>query len=220
MTDPIRVISKIKNNRLMEFRESLNMGCREFAEKVAGVSYQMYLDLESMRRYPTEKMARKIAEATGMGVDYLFPGFLKRVARTTAVTSIPEFACVSLQEASQKVLPSPEAAYFRKEMSRVIRDILSKHLSVREAFVVRARFNGATLEELSKKHGVSRGRIRQIEWAALTKLRRPGVRETLAPFAFLERGNLGVSAEGCTVTVRDTVTAVNTPSIIVTVICY
>lgn len=72
---------------------------------------------------------------------------------------------------------NPEASYEKDELSRIVNAMLDKHLTEKEANVIRLRSGlGAdgkvcTLDEIGKTYGVTRERIRQIEAKALRKLR-------------------------------------------------
>ncbi|MER3467698.1 MAG: RNA polymerase subunit sigma, partial [Thermoflexus sp.] len=73
--------------------------------------------------------------------------------------------------------PSPNQIAYQNLLREKIEEILST-LSPREARILRLRFglvNGRcyTLEEVGKKFGLTRERIRQIEGRALRRLRHP-----------------------------------------------
>ena len=73
--------------------------------------------------------------------------------------------------------PTPSQSVYTKLLSEKINEILDS-LPSREARILRLRFgleNGRyyTLEEVGKKFGLTRERIRQIETKALRRLRNP-----------------------------------------------
>jgi RNA polymerase primary sigma factor len=81
---------------------------------------------------------------------------------------------------------SPEDAMIRMDLSDRTKQVLSK-LDPREAHVLRMRFGigvGAerTLEEVGQDFDITRERIRQIETAAVRKLRNPRHKRTLEGF--------------------------------------
>ena len=68
-------------------------------------------------------------------------------------------------------LPSPEDSLLAAETSAIVNEVLGT-LNPREKEVLHQRFsNDATYEDVSKIHGVTRERSRQIELKALRKLR-------------------------------------------------
>lgn len=72
---------------------------------------------------------------------------------------------------------NPESAYIKESNGDVVNAVLDT-LSDREANILRLRFGisgkkAMTLEEVGKKYGLTRERIRQIEAKALRKLRHP-----------------------------------------------
>ncbi len=73
--------------------------------------------------------------------------------------------------------PTPTQIAYQNMLSEKIQEVLAT-LSPREARILRLRFgleNGRnyTLEEVGKKFGLTRERIRQIEGKALRRLRHP-----------------------------------------------
>jgi RNA polymerase primary sigma factor len=76
-----------------------------------------------------------------------------------------------------KDIPTPSQSVYTKLLSEKIEEILES-LPFREARILRLRFgleNGRfyTLEEVGRKFGLTRERIRQIETKALRRLRHP-----------------------------------------------
>ena len=73
--------------------------------------------------------------------------------------------------------PSPEEIAIRNDDRSRLLKIMEKHLSPREYVVMNARFGldgttPMTLAEVGIEYGLSRERIRQIEFSALKKLRK------------------------------------------------
>jgi len=85
---------------------------------------------------------------------------------------------LTLMETLISSLPSPEEQLIQTDLARCIENSLSS-LKERESTVLRLRFgltgsgNGATLEEIGQRFGVTRERIRQIEAKTLSRLRLP-----------------------------------------------
>jgi len=85
-----------------------------------------------------------------------------------------------------KTVMSPEQHVLRQALRQQLEEVLST-LSEREEQVLRYRFGleddtEYTLEQVGKKFGVTRERIRQIEAKALRKLRHPHRAKYLRPF--------------------------------------
>ncbi len=173
--DPIRIVSKIRNNRLQSYREGLNLSCAEFAE-VIGIGYTTYLSIEACKYYPSTKLTEKIAAASGCDAEWLFPKYLKTISRTVAVTTIPDHALLPLTAASKLIADgTPESECEISELKQTI-DAVLKTLTPKQEAIIRMRFgfeggDEATLNEVAKRFCVTRERVRQIEAKALRKLR-------------------------------------------------
>lgn len=87
---------------------------------------------------------------------------------------------------ANKAILTPDEEYLKTELSDSVNDLLSR-LNPREQNVIEMRFglNGeaaSELEEIGKKFGITRERVRQIEAAALKKLEKnapPGLKDHL-----------------------------------------
>ena len=79
--------------------------------------------------------------------------------------------------------PAPDENVFTREAGRVVSKVLKKSLTEREFDVVSSLFcfgdsQPTTLEEVGKRHGITKERVRQIREQALRKLRRnPALRQ-------------------------------------------
>jgi len=185
--DPIRIVSKIKNNRLMEYREGLGKSTKEMAGLI-GISYASYLNLEGCKHYPSQTMARKIADATGNDVEWLFPGFLKTISKTTAIHTIPESNLIALSEVKQALLTdgTQDKDLFLSEMNDAIQRALTL-ISPREKRILEMLYglNGEcehTQVAIAKEFCITHERVRQIEEHALRKLRNPNRSRLLRNF--------------------------------------
>ena len=176
--DPLRVISRLKNNRLMEVREQMEMSPRQFSGFL-GISYQTCLELESLKRFPSERMARKISERTGFGVDYLFPGYLIKISTTVAVTHIPEAVLLPLLEAKSLLTDGGIGAAESRLQNADLRKLFSTEflrLTEREEEVIRLHYYDDFSEtQIAGRLGCSQTRVIQILHRALMKLRRSDV---------------------------------------------
>jgi RNA polymerase sigma factor (sigma-70 family) len=187
---PIRTVTKIRNNRLQSWRESI--GLSPFAAaKLIGISYPHYLDIEALRHYPSEGTALKISAATGISVSYLFPDYFKSIAKTVAINTIPEEIFLPLLSAPKELLmiPAPQNESDKEITKDLLRDSISEALSTltqREARVLRMRFgfdgDSKTLDEIGESLAISRERVRQLCEKGLRKLRSPGRARLLIKF--------------------------------------
>jgi RNA polymerase sigma factor (sigma-70 family) len=187
MNDPVRVISKIKNNRLLSLWEDSGLKLSDFVAKL-GISLNMWYHLVSLKKYPSEITARKLAEATGMGIDELFPGFLKKITKTVAVRTIPEHELVALAEVDEaKLITSgdQEENLFQGEMKDALRSAINT-LNTRTEIVLKMRYGidgpECTLDEIAARFNITRERVRQIETRGLRQLRHPSRSNMLHEF--------------------------------------
>ena len=163
----------------METRESLGKTPREMAS-ICGISYDTYLEIEGCKRYPSEKMARKISVSLGSDAEWLFPEALASISTTCAVHKLdaPEF--LSLDSANNLAIegPLPDDVENRLQEKEIIKSVMAKALTPKQQKILEMRFGmqsgeEITLEEISKVFGVGKERIRQIEAQALRRLRNP-----------------------------------------------
>ena len=183
--DPVRLTTKAQNNRLKSIRESEGLSAKAFSAKL-GISYGSYLDCESLRRYPSEALAMRIAEALGLSADYIFPSYIRGISKTVSVSSIPEAAMLQLEdrEVRQLIAPDFTKEHDRNEFRDQLNSVLADVLSPREQGIIGMRFglDGGvqhTLEEVGIHYGIGRERVRQIELRAMQRLRHPTKRPRL-----------------------------------------
>jgi len=174
--DPIRVISKIRNNRLMEFRESLGMSVKEFA-KSAGIGYSQYNSIENLAQYPTQGQIDRLQRATGSDQKELFPEYLKRITRRISVRTIDEPTIIALQDAPSAMQITDGSTPFddvdRSERRDMVRSALlllpPRHKAIMEMYM-----EDMTLAQMGCRFGITKERVRQIVENSLRKLRHPG----------------------------------------------
>jgi len=194
------VTIRLRNNHLVSFRETMGWSTHEFAAKI-GVSYPVYLDYESMRRRPFNKLsghwkdtAQRIADFMGVSPDEVWPEVILRVQTNTATIKMDGEQALALAGFSYNQLPSPEEVVSEKEMKTAVHTALQK-LTPREQKVIKNRFGidtdaepmtydecaaeDAGFSSLSRK---TRERMRQIEQRALRRLRLGVVGNTLETF--------------------------------------
>jgi len=176
MSDPIRIIAKARNNRLMEIREQMGLSCREMAEYI-GISYCLYLDFEGLKKYPGKKTLKKMTDKLGSAAAEAFPDYLRTIEKRVSWFTVPESEMLRLADVPRRELPQ-ECEFIKEEKS--LDDTMAElfeTLTSTEADILRARFglegSPETLEEIARKMGVQRERVRQIEAKALRKMRHP-----------------------------------------------
>ncbi|RMH04452.1 MAG: sigma-70 family RNA polymerase sigma factor [Nitrospirae bacterium] len=150
----------------------------EEAQKLTRVIRQL---VQQLGREPTRM---EVAEKMGLRVEKVNEIFdcLKESVQLDAPVQEGSETCVGdfIEDTN---IPSPVSHAEREEVQQQVEAVLST-LSAREAQVLRKRFGigegtDHTLEAISKDFGVTRERIRQIEAAALKKLRSPHYRKLL-----------------------------------------
>ncbi len=153
----------------------------ETINKLIRVSRQMFQELG---REPTPE---EIAKKVGMS-----PEKVRKILRTSQEPISLETPIGDDDEShlgdfiEDKSVMSPEKYVLRQALRSQLEEVLST-LSEREEQVLRYRFGleddtEYTLEQVGKKFGVTRERIRQIEAKALRKLRHPNRAKYLRPF--------------------------------------
>ena len=181
-TDPIRVVSRIKNNRLAVLREEAMMSQKDLAWAV-GLRQQDVNRVENLADYPSERIARRIADYFQCLPEDLFPEYLKRITKRISVRNIPENV-VLLQlegggfENRLLVDGQQEENLIAEELKDYVREALSSSvLTENERFVIEHRYGLTetgkeyTLQEVGEMLDVSRVRTGQIEEKALMKFR-------------------------------------------------
>jgi lambda repressor-like predicted transcriptional regulator len=133
---PLRVVAKLRNNRLIRAREELGLMSAKAAADKLGVDYQMLIRYEGLkvdpwdcRRGDWKEGARRIADAYGYHPEELWPEVTREVQRTTAILEVGA-ADVPLALSP----PAPDA-----DLAIDCRRALAS-LPPREAAVIRRRF--------------------------------------------------------------------------------
>ena len=179
----LRVEVKVKNNRIISFREDLQLSPREMAEAI-GVAYGTYLNYEGLKVTPLSygrkggpcirKTAQAIADFHGVGVDELWPDEMALLENHAATT----FFEINLADAKALGAASMES----RELKRVISQAL-RALTPRQERVIRATLmEDKSLVEMGEEMGVTRTRINQIQRAGLRKLRHPSLSNRIRTF--------------------------------------
>lgn len=189
----LRLVARLRNNRLMELREAECMSAREVA-KASGVSYESYLALEAMRRQPWGKCggfgkprwlpsAVAIAGYWKQPVEFLFPDSVRDLVKAQTERRLDAEEVFALGQEHQRALSAPLVESVEIELSDRIGAALAV-LTAKERRVIELRFGltgnehtlvdtGAQLQNAhTNRAGITPERIRQIEARALRKLRR------------------------------------------------
>lgn len=185
--DPIRIISRIKNNRLMETREGLGLSALEASAKI-GMSYSTYLKLESLKGFPTEEVALKISIAFEVSIEELFPEYLKQISVTKTSRTISEPVMLQLSRSIERRLiegPRQEVDIQKNEIAKLLNSALDT-LDNRKKTVLKMAYGlegqEYTSKEIGEILGVSDKRVRQIHNAALRDMSHPArLRELVSP---------------------------------------
>jgi RNA polymerase sigma factor (sigma-70 family) len=192
----IRMEARLKNADLIGAREMAGLNAREAAEMI-GMSYQYYLNCESMRIYPGRETQEKICKFyRSMGIflleDDVFPEELRYVQTKHSYAKesiIPEPELLSLSHMDRKMLPVVENEAEKRieamELNGWVQKALDK-LTYREQEVIKMRlgFYGRemSLKEIGTSFNVTGSRIGQIEARAIRKLRHPDRAKMLMSF--------------------------------------
>jgi len=157
-----------------------------------GCSLGSVYDIASFRHYPGSDLRIRISMVLEVPEDILFPPELEKVKLLKqpqpveipmSMLAAPELLALSEAEIPSEWLDDAVDAHLLKQS---IKEVLTT-LSPREAAVLRMRFglddgHARLLEDVGKRFGVTRERIRQIEAKALRKLRHPKCSRKLKDF--------------------------------------
>lgn len=142
----LRLIARLKNNRLLKIRETMKMNQREFSELI-GVDQNVYSQMENLKFYPLTKKgewntsAQKIAKALRLPEDYIWPESLKALEKTKIERELSvKQILIEMKKNSLPELPQPEAAAVSVELTDAV-DKMLKTLSPREEKILRMRFH-------------------------------------------------------------------------------
>lgn len=189
----LRVIAKIKNDVLYNYRKENNFTQLEIAI-LLGIGLGTYQAYENFMDYPKkESIINEIETLFLLSFDDVFPRkFRKIIDSKLGRTFEKTYKLNELPEWSKPIelLPSPEGQYIEKEMKEQMKDRLKeslKTLTEREAKVLTKLFglpdgNEHSLDEVGQIFNVTRSRIAQIRDKALRKLRHPSRGRKLRSF--------------------------------------
>lgn len=191
----LRVDLKIRNNRLIELREKMGLSPAQ-AAKQAGITYQLWLQYESLSHNPVKKCRReewrtpfwktsalKVATFLCAPPEYLWPDAILEVKRnkTTIKVGVDELKNMLTFHEEQRLIEShsdPERDYTQKEMREKVKAALD-NLNPKEKEVIIKSYGldpkqydqNQSSGEIGRSLDLTRSRICQIEAKALHKMR-------------------------------------------------
>ena len=141
---------------------------------------------ELEQEYTRNVTEEEIAEETGMGADRIREALLMGRNAVSLDTSLGEEGERSLLDIVADDHPSPEEEAMDRSLGEDMETELTS-LGVRQAEVLRHYFGlggreRSTLEEIGRRYGLTRERIRQIKNQALRRLRHPSRRRRLVSY--------------------------------------
>lgn len=179
----VRVEARVRNNVLWHAIYDAYPSVAAFSRKhnLPHMGVGALLNLKDTPHHGTtgklKPLARRLIRIFRMHEDDLFPRRLYEIEQTTAVVEVPMTALPPSSEELRCLLPGPDDVMAADDVRRVVHDALQT-LTDREQVVLVRRFgldgdDPATLREVGEQIGVQQERIRQIEAAALRKMRHP-----------------------------------------------
>jgi DNA-binding XRE family transcriptional regulator len=180
----LRLLIRVKNNRLLERREKLGLAQEKMAE-VIGMPQPNYMDLENLRRSPVKdgawtRDAVKISEYFDCDPEELFPAAILEIQEPVAERSVnvADISPLTLSSHSEQLLLPPDMKLTSRETVGKVRDVLDT-LGPREQDLLK-KFYGLdgqekmTLDEITRSdpHYPTRERVRQIVQQGLARLRK------------------------------------------------
>lgn len=178
---------RLRNNLLKRRRVELGLSPREFAQK-AGVSHSLYLNYENLKRSPLDahgawkRSALLISNQLKILPEELWPKAVLSVSTPILTKEIHAKEVLALSgyqhELALETPLTPEDLLLTEERKSAARSALEK-LTGRQRYVLLARAEGQTLEEIGEHLEVGRERVRQIEIKAMKRLRHPSTRMPL-----------------------------------------
>lgn len=183
-TKPIRVEARIKNNVLYQAihctHKSIKAFCRQF-----GLSYIQVMLFINLKESPLLKTGEfkqiciRLSNILGVSPTSLFPFELYQVEKTMIVREY-SFTELPAAEETLKLMPAPDSPLediLRTEISDALQEAI-KLLNPREQKIIEMYYGLGTneehnLDQIAEKFGITRERIRQIKYKAISKLSEP-----------------------------------------------
>jgi len=183
-----RIKVAVKNNLLLSAIEAAGFKSIAEFERSAELRNGAVQGLVAMRHCPIGqtgefgRVAKVVMEVLGAApTDLWTPEQLMLKLRTNigwreVDMDIGQFQALARQQGEQiAALPSPEDALLKIETARVVNDLLANRTKPKEEKVLRRMMSDEelTLEDMGKKLGVTKERVRQIEKRGLRRLLQP-----------------------------------------------
>lgn len=174
--DPLfRVVSRLKNNRLVAAREAKGLTLRQAAE-AAGVEAQTLSGLETFRLSPVRKRdgtwtpsAVKVATYYGRPPDELWPDEIHAVRRTVSVQMLEAEAVYTLGVGAP---PTPHELLEGAEDKEIVRrEYEAMHKDYARVIALRVE-EGLDFEEMGERLRISASHARTVYYQGLAHLRR------------------------------------------------
>ncbi len=185
-----RIEMTVKNNRIFSYMkdmgyENVSKFCRATGMQPTVVGELLNLKRAAIHSKTGEwtVTALRLANALACSPDDLWTDAQREVALESNKRAVE----LSEEEAARIMYDDQDTLLLKMERDQSIESVLKK-LSPREEDIIRMRFGFApyyeefTLDAISLKYEVTRGRIMHIEASALRKLRHPHISSNLVDF--------------------------------------
>jgi RNA polymerase primary sigma factor len=190
MTKDFRVQIKIKNNRLLEKMEEAGYKSNIEFSRAVGVDAVNIGKFINMKRAPINKFTGEYSPKFMKIVDFLkcLPEdiFPKRLMNKEPKGYVAEFKVNSedLTTSLRSIAIEPDKKMIIEEANRNLNRFIEQNTTPRQQRVLELRFGlhgneEHTLQEVGEQLGISKDRVRQIEAAALVRLKRYQKRKEL-----------------------------------------
>lgn len=189
---------QVFNNEVRKRRIEKGLTQRQLSV-LCGLSECSIGQLETFRRYPSERECRVISDTLDCEIETLFPKWIDYFTKrpTTFVTEHlvtermidhPELKALPAEVDTEEIVEQVDRDLLKEKIHKLLETIPDK-----EAKVLKLRFglepmpvnrwgSEPTLENVAHVFGVTRERIRQIEAKALRRLKHPSRRSKLQAF--------------------------------------
>ena len=190
MTKDFRVQIKIKNNRLLEKMEEAGYKSNIEFSRAVGVDAVNIGNFINMKRAPINKFTGEYSPTFMKIVDFLkcLPEdiFPKRLMNKEPKGYVAELKVNSedLTTSLRSIAIEPDKKMIIEEANRNLNRFIEQNTTPRQQRVLELRFGlhgneEHTLQEVGEQLGISKDRVRQIEAAALVRLKRYQKRKEL-----------------------------------------
>ncbi len=189
-----RLVGRLKNNRLWsaiveQWPEVKTQSAAAAKLEMSGSEFGRILNMRfwpwSRTRHRWYERATRIAAMLGLPPEYLFDSDLYGIEPQKVEVEFTPSTMAQLQAAAGNGETKLLASAFKGEQKAAIGRALHT-LTAREEHVIRERYGldgeERTYEAIGVELGVTRERVRQIQYKALRKLRHPGGSRSLRPF--------------------------------------